>query len=495
MLLSGYQDGIKFDQEIKIKPYMFTRSTEKTKYKNMDGQYVNRIDFESAWEARQFIREHEQISNFDLYGSTYFDYVWIYDNYKDLVSDNSLVRKGNYDIETDSEGGYANIETADKEINSVTIEAISDNEIYCFGLKDVLPIQEILDEEGVKKNVIYILCRDERDLLLKFVETWQRLAFDVITGWNINGYDHVYMIRRLNRLFGDDYAKCLSPYNMIEEHKFMMFGKEQTHYDIVGIPTLDYMDCYKKFSFKNVESYKLDYISHLVLKKKKLDYSKYKTLARLYKENPALYYTYNIIDVVRVSELENELKFIDLIFSLSHFTRTNLQDAFATVKPCDVVIHNKMMETNTVIHHKKKETNEIERVIAGGYVKEVKPGLYPYIMSFDFTSLYPHIIMAYNISPDAYVGKIDKYDRVDNPDRIINERLYDELQEKLVTNDLCITAKGTIFSRAHKSYFAQIMEEVFDRRKEYKDVMLEEENTLEKIKGEILRRKLKVPGA
>ena len=493
MLLSYYEGGIKFNTEVKIKPYMFTPSAKKTPYKNMEGNYVEKKLFSSPFEARQFIREHEGIDGYNLYGSTYFDYVWINDNYKDLKSDNSILRIGNYDIETDSDGGYADIKTANKEIISIAIQVMADNEIYCFGLKDAQPIQEILDREGVTKNVIYIKCENERDLLIKFVETWQRLKMDVITGWNIRGYDHTYLIRRLVRLFGDDMAKSLSPFGIIEENTFTMYGREQTEYDIVGIPTLDYMECYKKFSFKNSESFKLDYISHVVLNKKKLDYSKYKTLNRLYQENPALFFTYNIIDIVRVAELENELKFIELIFSLSHFTLTNLSDAFATVKPCDVVIHNKMMEYKVVVPHKKAESNELSRIIAGGYVREVLPGLYPYVMSFDFTALYSHIIMAYNISPDAYMGKLDKYDTLDNPDRIINDHVYDEIHQTLLDNNMCITAKGTVFSRDKKSFFAEIMEEVFDKRKYYKDIMLQEEQNLEDIKKELSRRNILSP--
>lgn len=491
MLLSGYEDGVKFDTEFKIKPYLFTPTKNGGKYKTMDGQPVEKRTFSTPYEARQFVREYEDMENFPLYGSTYFDYVWIYDHYKDLVSDHSIIRKGNYDIETDSDGGYADINTADKAIISISIHVMNDPEIYCFGLKKDRPIQELLDKEGVKKKVIYIHCEDERDMLLKFVDLWKKLQMDIITGWNIKGYDNTYLIRRLVRLFGTEVAKSLSPYGIIEENTFMMYGREQTEYDIVGIPTLDYMECYKKFSFKNAESYKLDHISHLVLKKKKLDYSEYKTLNNLYQKNPSLFYTYNIIDIYRVYEIDQALKFLDLIFSLSHFTRTNLHDAFATVKPCDVVIHNKMMDYNIVIPH-KKSTEETSRIIAGGYVKEVIPNLYPHVMSFDFTSLYPHIIMTYNISPDTYLGKLDKFDNLENIEKIINENAYDEVAEKLKKHNACITAKGTIFSREKKSFFAEIMEEVFGKRKEYKDIMLQEEIKLQEIKNEMKRRGLKL---
>jgi DNA polymerase elongation subunit (family B) len=284
---------------------MFIPSVEKTPYKNMDGNYVEKKQFKSPFEARQFIRDHEGIDGYNLYGSTYFDYVWIYDNYKDLQSDNSVIRIGNYDIETDSDGGYADIKTANKEITSISIGVMSDNELYCFGLKDAEPIQEILDREGVTKNVIYIKCDNERDLLLKFVETWQRLKMDVITGWNINGYDHVYLIRRLMRLFGEDFAKSLSPFGIIEESTFMMYGREQTQYDIIGIPTLDYMECYKKFSFKNSESFKLDYISHVVLDKKKLKAGEMTQLHKLLEGSKVFKYdkNKNIKDMIKLEKL------------------------------------------------------------------------------------------------------------------------------------------------------------------------------------------------
>lgn len=493
ILISGYKDGKKFNDKIPIKPYLFVESSKESPYKTMDGAPVSKVDFSSPWEARNFIKEYEQMQNFKVYGSTYFDYVHMYDHYKDkLKPDNSLIRIGNYDIETDCDDGsggldYANLETVNKEIWSITIHVTQDKEVYCLGYKDYDPndCKYLKDENLADKQIVYVKCKDEVDLLMKFIRIWQKLKMDCITGWYINGYDHVYTIRRIARVLGEEFVKKLSPFGLIEERKYEMYGKEQTQYEIIGIPTLDYIECYKKFSFKSSESYALDYISHVELNKKKLEYKKeYKNLSRLYRENSNMFYAYNIIDVIRVAEIEEKMKFIDLMYSLAHFTKTNALDGFSTVKPCDVVIHNELMDRNIVIPHKKDDSNEISRMIAGGFVKEPLLGHHEYVMSFDFTSLYPHLIMAFNISPETFMGKIDKYDNLPNIDAVI-DGAYDEIHDKIIEENMCISPKGTVFTKDKQGIFPYIMKKVFTKRKEYKDIMSSYKKKAEAIKLEM----------
>ena len=277
LLISGYENGHKFNRKVKLKPYLFVDNNKESEYKNIEGSYVGRVDFSSPYEARQFIKDHEIMDNFKVYGSTYFDYVHINDAYPEIVSNNKLLRIGNYDIETDSEGlngkiEYGNVETADKAIISITIHVLCDNEVYCFGYYDYNPDKdEILKAECPDKKVVYIHCENEEELLREFIKLWVNLKLDAITGWNINGYDHLYLIRRINRVLGERYSLKLSPFEQITSHVFTNgFGKETTNFEIIGIPTLDYIECYKKFSFKNQESYKLDYIAKVELGKQKL---------------------------------------------------------------------------------------------------------------------------------------------------------------------------------------------------------------------------------
>lgn len=494
ILLSGYENGVKFNKQVHNKPYLFVDSDkDNKKYVNMAGKPVRRIDFESTYEARTFSREYQDIENFEVYGSTYFEYVWINDNYSNLKSDNSKIKIGNYDIETDSEGGYGNIETADKAVISISIGLVGHKDIYCLGLKDYDPSKsERLKKEIPNKNVIYTKCNSEEALLRKFISIWVALEMDCITGWNVNGYDNLYVIRRIRRILGDEKAKKLSPFGLINESFYEAWGKTQSRFDIVGIPTLDYIECYKKFSFKNHESYKLDYIAHDVLDKKKLDYSQYRTLARLYKENSDLFYDYNIIDIVRVEDLEHKLKFIDLIFQLAHFTRTNVLDAFSTVKPCDVIIHNTLMRDNIVIPH-QQETGEVAegaKNIVGGYVKKVITGHHKYVMSFDFASLYPHLIMLYNISAETFMGKLSQYDSVNTPDLVIKGE-FDQFYDKLIKDNMTMTPKGTVFSRDKPGVFGVVMKELFSKRTEYKNEMMKYKKKKEKILIEIEKRGLK----
>jgi len=472
ILLSGYEDGVKVNKQIDLKPYLFIPTDESTPYSDIFDNPVGRMDFDSVFEAREFVQRHKDLHNFKMYGSTNYDYVWINDNFKQIKSDNTKLRIGNYDIETDTEGGYGNIDTADKAIISITMHVLSDDTVYCLGFKPYDPKQsEVLKRECPQYKVEYIQCMSEEQLLMKFVRLWKSLKLDAITGWNIDAYDHPYTIRRITRLLGEEYAKKLSPFGIINSREFEMWGKVQTRFEIYGVPTLDYMECYKKFSFKKAESYSLNYISSLVLKKTKLDYkTKYKNLANLYKQNSDMFYDYNIVDVVRVADLEERLKFIDLIFSAAHFTKTNAVDGFSTVKPHDVVIHNTLMKDNKVVPFKEISEGP-HRVIAGGYVKEPIAGHHKYVISFDFTSLYPHLVMAFNISPDTFMGKLDSYDSVDTPDRIINGE-FEKYRQKLIDTNVCITGKGTVFTRDFMGVFAKIMKDTFAQRKYYKDLML-----------------------
>lgn len=485
--ISGYKNNKKIYQKFKLKPYLFIHDKESEDYKDLSGLPVSKKEFNTRSQAMAYIEKYRGVENFDIFGSTFFDYVWINDNFKEIKSDNTVLRYGIYDIETDSEGGFADLEKANKEITAISMSVMGEDEVYCLGYKDYDPKKsDILEKECPGKKFVYIKCKNENQLLKRFVELWNYLNIDIITGYNINLYDHPYVIRRIIQILGEEWALKLSPYGQIKSSNFVYYGKNQTKYEIVGIPTLDYFDLYQKFSYKDTESYKLDYICKLELDKGKLDYSEYKTLANLYKENPAKFYDYSIIDTVRIEDLENKLKFIDQVFSLTHFTKCNLLDCFGTVRMCDVLTHNFMMEEHIVIPIKKDKIG-IGRQIAGGYVKPVKKTMAKYMISFDFTSLYPHIIKAFNISPEKYVGKIDKYDSLQIHPDIINGSLS-EIRNELVDNDLCITGKGTVFSRDGQGFFPKIMTFLFNKRNEYKSEMSSFKKRKELITQELSKR-------
>ena len=220
---------------------------------------------------------------------------------------------------------------------------------------------------------------------------------------NCEFFDIPYIINRINVLFGDLLAKKLSPWGFISENTVEFKGKENQVYDIAGITVLDYLQLYRKFTFGNQESYKLDYISQVELDEKKIDYSEYGNLLQLYKNNFQKFIEYNIHDCVLVERLDEKLKFLEQVMALAYDAKVNYNDTMTTVRPWDIIIHNYLLEKNIVIP--AMESQEMNDTLVGGYVKEPKIGLSRWVVSFDLTSLYPSLIQQYNISPEKMIDK------------------------------------------------------------------------------------------
>ena len=264
ILLRGYEQGRRIKESFKFQPFLFIPSNKSSSYKTLEGKSVERIDFPSIGMAHQYIRKYEGIENFKIYGITSFDYLYIWDNYRGQIEyDPKLISVVAIDIEMDSHAGFGDIVAADRAVTAITMR--KNGKSVTFGCRYYKPKSD---------NVEYVLCQDEADLLSRFLDYWndEKWIPDCLTGWNIEGYDLPYLVRRITKVLNEDQAKRLSPWNKLSKKTIVSHGKEQEIYTPVGIQVLDYMLIYKKFSFKTQESYSLDYISEDVLGKKKLDY-------------------------------------------------------------------------------------------------------------------------------------------------------------------------------------------------------------------------------
>ena len=464
----GFRDGVRFERQIKYTPYHFTENPE-GEYRNVFEKPVKKRTFATISDARKFIDNSSET----VYGSNLYDYTYINDTYQgEIKFDPTHIRVGNIDIETDSENGFGSILLADKAIISVSIKVFGEDSIYVLGLKDYTSTYD----HG-KVQVKYMKCDSEVQLLQMLIKVWRKLDFDIITGWNIEAYDIPYIIRRITNILGEEEAKKLSPWGTITTRTAVMFNKETTFYVIAGISTIDYMDAYKKFTFGNEESYKLNFILTKVIGRGKLDYSEYGTLANLYKMNFNKFIDYNIIDVTGVEELDNRMKFMGQIFSIAYYAKVNFNDTFTTVRIWDVMIHNYLLERGYVVPPSTSKEKTEQNL--GGYVKEPPVGRYGYTVSFDFTSLYPKIAIMYNISPETFVTQIndlrDKYTAVD----MILDGYYKEYVPKIKSNNFTVTGKGTVFRRDKQGFIPAIMALLFDMRKAYKKKMLAAQTILE----------------
>lgn len=274
ILLRGYDNGRRVKECVAFRPYLFLPSKEQTEYRTLDGRYVDKITFDSIREARDFTKKYDDVSNFEFFGITNYDYLYIYENYKGRIEyDFDKLSVVVLDIETDCSSGFPDMDTADKEVWSITLRKNGNSLV--LGQKHWKPKDE---------NTRYVLCKDEADLLRNFLYFWNSDEWqpDIITGWYIDFFDIPYLVRRITRVLSENEARRLSPWEKLSSRKIYVKGQEKEVFVPVGIQTLDYQEVYKKFSFKNHESYSLEYICQEVLGVGKLDYSEWGSLADLY---------------------------------------------------------------------------------------------------------------------------------------------------------------------------------------------------------------------
>jgi DNA polymerase elongation subunit (family B) len=416
-------------------------------------------------DARDFITRYKDVSGMDIYGMTTFLYPYLFDAYPgEMQYDPSLVSVVTIDIEVAADDGFPNIQTAEKEVTAITLR--KNNQSVVFGCGKF---------KNTSENITYIKCKTEYDLLAKFLTVWKSKQFapDVITGWNIEFFDIPYMVNRITKLLGKKEAEKLSPWGILEERMIEVNGKENQVFIPVGIAVLDYLQLYRKFKFETQESYRLDYIASAELGERKLDYSEHDSLLGLYKNDYQKFIEYNIRDVDLVYKLEEKLKFIEQVFALAYDAKVNYVDTLTTVRPWDVIIHNYLMERNIVVPQNVHQ--EVDEQIVGGYVKEPRPGMYRWVVSFDLNSMYPHLIMQYNISPETYVETIDGL-TVDS----VLDGVVDDVRYYLEEKNVACAASGCLFDKDYQGFLPKLMEKMYNDRVVYKNKMIEAKKAYEK---------------
>jgi len=311
-------------------------------------------------------------------------------------------------------------------------------------------------------NVTYILCDDEVHLLRSFLAYWRKNLPEVITGWNSQMYDIPYLAGRINRILGEKSMKDLSPWGLVSQDEVYISGRKNITYDIGGVTQLDYLDLYKRFTYTNQESYRLDYIANYELGEKKLDHNEYDTFREFYTKDWDKFVRYNIIDVQLVDKLEDKLKLIELAITMAFDAKVNFIDIHYQVRMWDTIIYNYLKKQNIVIPPKKRTSKS--QKYAGAYVKEPKPGKYDWVVSFDLNSLYPHLIMQYNISPETL--KDDKHPTA-TVDRILKEEIDFQLHK-----DSAVCANGAMYRTDIRGFLPEIMEKIYTERTVYKKKML-----------------------
>ncbi len=466
ILHRGYEDGKRFSYAEPCRPYLFTGPVNyDTGYTTLKGQYVMKRDFDNPHHAQKYIKENTDIQGKNTYGLPMFAYTYINDNYKgELKYDADIVKTVYIDIEVAADEGFPDIQKADKEITAITLQY--KEQIIAIGGQPYTPKQ---------KNVQYIQAKDEANLLVRFLDCWQAIDPDIVSGWNVEFFDIPYIINRVTNIIGSDYAKKLSPFGQLREREVFIAGRPNQVFDPIGVSILDYMQLYRKFTFVMQESYRLDHIAHVELGERKLDYSEHDSLFDLYKHDWEKFIDYNILDTELVKRLDDKLKLIEQVLAIAYDAKVNYQDTFTSVRMWDLIIHNYLLDKNIVVPQFKKVDKE--RAAEGAYVKDPQVGMHNWVVSFDLNSLYPHLIMQYNISPETYVGKSG---RAPSIEEILNGAWNNKTLSLAKEENCTISANGDYYTRDLEGFLPKLMRKMYDDRVVWKNRMITAQKKYEK---------------
>lgn len=470
----GVDGDRRVTQRVDYHPSLFVKSQKQTEYTTIHGEYVGRIQPGTIRDCRDFVQQYDGVENFKVYGMQRYEYCFISDEYSNAIEwDFNKIKVANIDIEVGSESGFPDPESASEPLTAITVK--TDGKFTTFGCGEF---------NNTRKDVTYIKCSDEFDLIKKFVGFWQSDYPDIITGWNVHLFDVPYIVTRIRNLFGDSEVKKLSPWGVVNERIAEIgLNKKVKVYTLLGISTLDMMDLYKKFSPNGTsqESYRLDNIAHVELGERKLSYEEYGSLHNLYKENYQLFIEYNIKDVDLVDRIDEQGKLIELALTLAYDSKCNYEDVYTQVRVWDVLCYNQLKSKNIVVP--PLERREKDAAYAGAYVKDPIIGFHDWIASFDVNSEYPSVIMGSNISPETLVEPCDYSDSMR---RIIADGVsVDSLLNRsvdthdLVDDDVCLTANGQFYRRSKQGFMPEMVERIFAERKAYKQAMIDAEKELQ----------------
>jgi len=461
------EDGRKFAHKVDFRPTLWTSSKvadASGKWKTLDGQTVYTIQPGTMYDCKEYLETYGDVHGMSVYESPGHVYQYIADNYKGEVAwDSNNISVFTVDIETETEYGFPDPASANEAILLITVKDTRHKKVVTFGSKPY---------ESKRSDCKYIYCTNEQQLLKEFMIFWQQNYPDAITGWNSSLFDTTYLYNRLCRVVGETLANKLSPWSQVSQRNVEFMGRTSLKTYIAGIASLDYLDLYKKFTYSAQESYKLDYIAWVELGERK-------------KENPGTsfkdFYTnywdqfveYNIHDVELVDRLDDKMKLMDLVLTMAYDAKVNYEDVFSPVKTWDIIIYNYLNDRKIVVPPRKGGTKS--QAYEGAYVKDPLVGKHKWACSFDLNSLYPHLIMQYNMSPETITST-----RLDvTVDKLLKKEI--DLSEA-VKHNYSMAANGWCFDNRERGLLPTLMQLYYDRRVIYKKEMIKAKQMFEETK-------------
>ena len=475
---TGYENGRKVKSSVPFKPVLHVTASNKgqpIKWHALDGTPVEPIVFNDMSEATTFIKSYKDVPAFKIFGNTNYVIQYLNEEFPgEIAWDRNVINVTSLDIECKSGDGFPEPELADQEITAITTKNNIDDTYHTFGCGEYDVSKSLMQTHSVR----YVKCQDEKDLLYKFVSHMEATSPDVITGWNVEFFDIPYLVNRIAKVNSEATMKRLSPWGLVDTRETKSgFGQTVIKYELKGIAILDYMAIFKKFGYTYgpQESYRLDHIANVVLGEKKLDFGELRDLNELHDNDYQKFIDYNIKDVELIDRMEDKLGLITLCLTMAYKGGVNYEQVLGTVAIWDALIYRDLASKNIAV---PMNSESFKGAYPGGYVKEPQVGMHDWICSFDLNSLYPSIIMQYNMSPETIL--LD-----DEPGVNVESVLKGQVQNNVP--DTALAVNGTRFSTKKLGVLPSIIQEIYTERVGHKQKQIKAEQELEvcTVKSEV----------
>ena len=454
ILVREFKDGEYIQKQVQYKPTFYVPTNKDSSFRSVKGQNLEPKKFNSIAQARQFREKWKDVEGFDVHGIERHPYAYIAEYFpQDIQWMMRHVRIMNLDIECECENGFPEPTEAAEEINAISFKMFGKDTKYVFGTQAW---------EHNDPTIKYFHCQNEKQLLKTFLDEYKKIYPDIITGWNVDQFDITYLYNRISKLFSTTIADQLSPWNITTVREWENFNKKQQAYTLTGVEVVDYLQLYQKFTFKRRDSYKLENISQIELGKGKINYEEFGAMHLFYKKDYQKFLEYNVRDVTLVEELDDKLGLMGLLLAMSYSAKCNYLDAFRQVRYWDILIFNRLRQQNIIVPPSRSSSPKKQKFM-GAYVKEPQVGMHNWVVSFDLNSLYPHLIMQYNISPETYNGIT--MDTV-NVEKMLNKEVQ-------IEGNFATTPNGARFSKNKQGFLPEILENLYDERVLWKKKMIE----------------------
>jgi DNA polymerase elongation subunit (family B) len=459
------ENGERVKEEHDFKPYILLED-KAGKEKSIYGTPLKKKEFASSYDRNNFVKD----SNIKrIYENLPPYQQFLIDNYWSVCEDDNFsqypLKVAYLDIECPHPDKFPEPESAEAVVNLITVFDSFSKMYHVFGLKNY---------HTTRDDVRYYFCKSEEDLLKSFIKFFRKEEFDVISGWNIAGFDIPYLINRITFELGEEWAKKLSPIERIYEktNPNGKFGMPTKEYVIEGISILDYYVMYMKFSLEKQESYKLDNIGEIELGINKIQHEG--NLWELAKKDWYKYTDYNIRDVEICVKLDEKKGYINLLRFLAYTGLCDLENAIKTVPPMNGAIAIRARMRDEYIPTFIRPVTDYKA--PGGYVSEPKVGFAENIVSFDANSLYPSVMISLNLSPETKIGRVEK-----DGDKVkihhVSGRLFEMTPEnfkKFIDEEqAALTKAGFLFSQKKRGLVPEFLDNLYTKRKEMKSKMME----------------------